>query len=154
MIICNTNRKKLFHLFLEAIIPIFVGGLIYILFRTDSLLMFRWFESFNLSSYVNTLRDSANLVNADYFKTLINTLPGGLWVLSYTSFLLVIWKNEINSRNIFYFIFIPLIAVMSEFLQLFGIVSGTFDILDIISYATGTILPFIIHYHKIKINVI
>ena len=152
MIICNTHREKSFYLILEAVIPVFIGGLIYILFRTDSLLMYRWFEQVNLSGYVYALRESINLVNAGHFKTLINTLPGGLWAFSYTAFMLFIWSYEINSRNIFYFIFIPAVAILSEYLQFIGTVSGTFDILDVFSYAAGAFLPLIIHFSKIKIN--
>ncbi|MCX6166139.1 MAG: hypothetical protein NTU73_14965 [Ignavibacteriae bacterium] len=114
--------------------------------------MYRWFEHLNISGYVYALRESINLVNTGHFKTLINTLPGGLWAFSYSAFLLFIWNNEINTRNIFYFLFIPTVAILTEYFQSIGVVNGTFDILDIISYLAGAILPLIIHFHKIKIN--
>ncbi|MFA5404158.1 MAG: hypothetical protein WC358_04420 [Ignavibacteria bacterium] len=153
MIICNTHQNKKYYLLLEAVVPVFIGALIYILFRTDSLQMYRWFEYLKISGFIYSFRDSVNIFPEGYFKILINTIPNGLWAFSYSAFLLVIWKNEITSHNYYYFIFIPIIAVMSEFMQLFGIVSGTFDILDVISYAFGSILPFAIHYQKIKINI-
>lgn len=147
-----THRIKSVYLLFEAILPVLIGGLIYILLRTDSLLMYKWFQRTNISGSIYLIRDLTNFVNFGYYKTIINTLPGGLWTFSYTAFLLIIWRNKINFGNIYYFIFIPLIAILSEFLQLFGMVSGTFDILDILTYAIGAILPLFIHYHKIKIN--
>lgn len=151
MIICNSFLKRLLTLLLEAVLPLLAGGLIYIFFRTDSLFMFSWFEYLNISGFIHALRESI-IISPNYFiKSLLNTVPNGLWTFSYTAFMLFVWKNRITGKNINYFIFIPFIAVLSEYLQLVGFVRGTFDTLDIFSYLTGAVLPLLIHFHKIKI---
>lgn len=150
MINCNTSRNNFLYLLFKAFLPLLIGGTIYIIFRTDSLLMFKWIEQMDLKGTVMSVRDIAGLYNTENIKIVIHTLPGGLWVYSYITFLLLIWGNEINCNNILYFILIPAAAVLSEFLQLAGIIRGTFDILDIVFYFTGMIFPFLIHFKKIK----
>lgn len=150
----NTFSAKPFYLLPEAFISIITGGLIYILFRTDSLVMFGWFEQIRISEFIYNLRNAQLFPHISSFKTLINTIPGGLWTFSYTSFLLFIWNLEITNRNIIYFISVPIAAVASEILQLTGLIPGTFNYFDIISYIAGTILPLIIHLRKIKNKII
>lgn len=149
---CNADsfNRKPFYLLPEAIITILTGGLIYIIFRTDSLLMFRWFEYLYISDFIYYIRNSLTIPLPSAIKSFLNTAPGGFWTFSYTVFLLFIWNLEINRRNIFYFLIIPAAAVSSEFFQLAGLIPGTFNYLDIVSYLTGTILPVLIHYRKIN----
>lgn len=146
----NTFSAKPFYLLPEAILSVIIGGLIYILFRTDSLVMFGWFEQLRISEFIYNLRDAQLFPQFNSFKTIINTAPGGLWTFSYTVFLLFIWNLELNFRNIFYYMSIPAAAVISEVFQLTGLIPGTFNYLDIISYTAGTIMPFLIHFRKIK----
>jgi hypothetical protein len=150
----NTFSAKPFYLLPEAILSIITGGLIYILFRTDSLVMFGWFEQLRISEFIYNLRDAHLFPQFGSFKTIINTAPGGLWTFSYTVFLLFIWNLEFNFRNIFYFMSVPAAAVVSEIFQLTGLIPGTFNYLDIISYSAGAILPLIIHFRKIKKTII
>jgi len=152
MIVCGVRRNKFIFLMSEAVFSVFLGGMIYVIFRTDSLVMFGWFERMQISDYVYSVRNSVHYSFLETFRTFINTVPGGLWTFSYTAFLLLIWKFKVNFRNIFYFLFIPAIAISSEFLQLTGVINGTFDYLDIISYALGALFPFLIHFNKTKIN--
>ncbi|MBN1634755.1 MAG: hypothetical protein JW917_11370 [Ignavibacteria bacterium] len=148
------HSAKPFYLLPEAIISIITGGLIYILFRTDSLVMFGWFEQLRVSEFIYHIRDADLFPQINSFKTLINTVPGGLWTFSFTSFLLFIWNLEITNRNIIYFISVLSAAVASEILQLTGLIPGTFNYFDIISYIAGTILPLLIHLRKIKNKII
>lgn len=146
----NTFTAKPFYLLPEAILSIIIGGLIYILFRNDSLVMFGWFEQLRISDFIYNLRDTHLFPHFNSFKTLINTAPGGLWTFSFTAFLLFVWNLEINYRNIFYYISVPATAVFSEIFQLTGLIPGTFNYLDIVSYIAGATLPFLIHFRKIK----
>tara|TARA_B100000795_G_scaffold216277_1_gene170160 strand:+ start:431 stop:805 length:375 start_codon:yes stop_codon:yes gene_type:complete len=82
------------------------------------------------------------------------SLPDGIWLFSYLSVLLLIWDNKISKHNIHWVLLIPSIAIFSEIGQLFEIVSGTFDITDLVFYLAGTILPILIFtttYTKIMI---
>ena len=153
----NINRSNYnisVYLLPEAILTVILGGLIYIIFRTDSLLMFRWFEQLQISDYVYKIRESGIFSFLGYNKTIINTVPGGLWAFSYTAFILLIWNMKITSHNIIYFIFIPAAGIVSEIFQLTGTIRGTFDYIDIISYALGAGLPLLIHIRKIKFNLL
>lgn len=40
-----------------------LGGLIYIQYRTDSLLMFDWFHGLGLTDYIENLRNNAQMPN-------------------------------------------------------------------------------------------
>jgi hypothetical protein len=119
--------------------PVFLGGFIYIIFRTEKLIMFRWFEYLNLANEINTIKSFGNTFSfPDWF---IYNLPDGLWVFSYTAISLEIWKNSITRYSIFWILIIPIAAILSELLQLLKIISGTFDFADIVSYLLGITLP-------------
>ncbi|MNU12783.1 hypothetical protein D3C71_08140 [compost metagenome] len=127
---------------LALFIPVILGGFIYLIFRTEKLIMFSWFEYLNLSGKVNVIQNFRNIFSfPDWF---IYSFPDGLWVFSYTAISLEIWKNSINSQNICWILSIPIVAVFSEFLQLFKIIPGTFDLLDVIFYFLGIIIPYYI----------
>lgn len=123
-------------------LPLILGGFIYIIFRTETLIMFHWFKYLNLSNEINIIK---NFKSVHYFPNwFIYNLPDGLWIFSYTAISLEIWKHSITRQNIFWIFSIPIIAVLSEFLQLFKIVPGTFDFLDVTFYLLGTIFSFYI----------
>lgn len=125
-----------------SFLPLILGGFIYIIFRTETLIMFHWFKYLNLSNEINIIK---NFRTAYSFPSwFIYNLPDALWIFSYTGISLEIWKHSITRQNIFWIFSIPIIAVLSEFLQLFKIVPGTFDFLDVTFYLLGTISSFYI----------
>lgn len=124
------------------LLPLIIGGFIYIIFRTETLLMFRWFKFLNLDNEINIIQ---NLRNIYFFPNwFIYNFPDGLWIFSYTALSLEIWRHSLNKQNVFWVLCIPFVAILSEFLQFFKIISGTFDFIDIIFYLIGVILPFYI----------
>ncbi len=78
-------------------------------------------------------------------KWVIYSLPDGLWMFSCTSLILNVWNNRLNKQSIVWIISMPAIAILSEFLQLFHLIRGTFDILDIASYLIGFTSAFFIY---------
>ena len=79
------------------------------------------------------------------------SLPDGIWLFSYLSVLLLIWDNKISKHNIHWVLLIPSIAIFSEIGQLFEIVSGTFDITDLVflpSRNNTSNTDFHYHIHK------
>ena len=110
----------------------------------DTLKMFNWFDSVNLSEAISGLR-LFTLPLADFLPNwFLYSLPAGLWLFSYLSILLVVWNNKISKHNIHWLLLVPTIAIVSEIGQLFGIVPGTFDIFDLTFYLGATILPLLI----------
>ena len=122
--------------------PLTLGGFIYIIFRTETLIMFHWFKYLNISNEVDSIKNMRT--GYSFPNWFIYNLPDGLWIFSYTAISLEIWKNSITRQNIFWVFSIPIISVLSEFLQLFKIIPGTFDFLDVTFYLLGTIFSFYI----------
>ena len=139
------------RIILGCLFSILSGGLIYVLFRQDSLKMFSWFESVNLSNSISEMRLFTlplSIYLPDWF---LYSLPDGLWLFSYVSFLLVVWGNVISKHNIHWVLLVPLIAIFSELGQLIKVISGTFDVVDLCSYFLGAVLPILI-FANLKTN--
>ena len=132
-------------------IPLFFGSIIYIIFRSERLLMFQWFEFLKLNYLIQQIRTYNASYKLPYW--FVYSFPDGLWIMSYLLILIEIWNRKINNQNIFWILIIPFIAITSEAFQYVGILRGTFDILDLISYLLGTFIPFII-YKKLNLFII
>lgn len=127
-----------------------LGGLIYILFRTTTLKMFAWYDKIGLSNSIINLRDHVSPMANDIPNWFLYSLPDGLWIFSYISLMLYIWKNSITKNSVIWIFIIPFIALLSEFGQLLKFVPGTFDISDLLFYVLGIFLPLFIF--KISTN--
>tara|TARA_B100000524_G_C23572905_1_gene342513 strand:- start:22 stop:378 length:357 start_codon:yes stop_codon:yes gene_type:complete len=113
--------------------------------------MFSWFESVNLSNSISEMRLFTlplSIYLPDWF---LYSLPDGLWLFSYVSFLLVVWGNVISKHNIHWVLLVPLIAIFSELGQLIKVIPGTFDVVDLCSYFLGAVLPVLI-FANLKTN--
>ena len=132
--------------------PLVFGGLLYIFFRADSLLMFKWFRMLNLTNVINEIRNYTIPINSFIPNWVLYSLPDGLWLFSYVSLQLYLWKNEINFKNIFWILLIPTIAISSEVGQLIKVVPGTFDLTDLFFYILGSTLPVILYNPLITIK--
>ena len=132
------------QIIIGCLFTLLFGGLIYVLFRQDSLKMFSWFESINLSNAISELRLFTLPLSIHLPDWFLYSLPDGLWLFSYISFLLVVWSNVISKYNIHWVLLVPLIAVFSEIGQLIKVIPGTFDIIDLGFYLLGTALPILI----------
>ena len=84
---------------------------------------------------------------------LLYALPDGFWMFSYMSLILYLWNNELRRDNFFWIFILSIIALLSELGQLLKIISGTFDIVDLLMYLLGTILPFMIYKKSITIKI-
>ncbi|SUX43454.1 hypothetical protein [Chryseobacterium indoltheticum] len=126
---------------LNSIIALTIGTLIYLLFRVSTLKIFSWINVFEIDFTKCKLRDLALSYSAALPQWFIFSLPDGLWAFSYTSIMLCIWDFKINSKNIFWILLIPLIAIISEIGQKIKIVSGTYDHYDLLFYIMGFIMP-------------
>ena len=133
-------------------LTILLGGFIYVSFRVESLRMFSWFNSISLYKVIIATRNytlNYDFLIPDWVKF---SLPDGLWLFSFISLILITWKNEINSSNLFWLIGLPIIALLSEIGQSFSFVPGTFDWIDIAMYLIGFMLPFIINKKSLIIK--
>lgn len=132
-----TYKRRVSHVILSFTILI-IGGLIYLGCRDKSLLMFKWFEYLGISKVVDTFR--SYIYSDGVYGWVKNSLPDGLWLFSYMFLIDAIW-NGTKSRNSYMFLFIlPFFAILSEFLQYFCILPGTFDWIDLASYLLAILL--------------
>lgn len=112
-------------LVLHIVLPIFIGSMIYILFREKTLLMFDWFSYLKLNFIIDFLRNNFYGYRTHVPKSILFSLPDALWVYSFTMFLSIYFKNRILLSIIF------IGSIITEISQLWFVV-GTFDIYDVI----------------------
>jgi hypothetical protein len=126
-------KRKLFFFSIHVLLPLFLGGVVYILWRDPNLLMFKWFGEVGLGPAIDWLRvgtASAQTVLPHWF---IYSLPDGLWVYALTALMMLVWRG-VNSLplKIFWLSLGALIGVGSELAQSAGILPGAFDAVDLL----------------------
>jgi hypothetical protein len=142
------KKQLLFvHLF-----TLLISGLIYLAFRADTLLMFKWFASVSLDTPIEYLREMTLTTKNKLPEWFLFSLPDGLWIFSYITLTLLIWKNKVTKQNFFWVFIIPLTAILSEFGQLIKIVPGTFDLFDLTFYFLGAVAPILIFTNLLTFN--
>jgi len=117
-------------------VPLLLGSMIYILFRSESLLYNRLigFLFYPIATPKTAIE-----------QLIVYSLPDGLWAMSYTMLILHIRKNT-KITTLIWSSIIPLIGIISEIPQYFFILPGTFDIFDLGMYI---VLPItVISYSK------
>jgi hypothetical protein len=132
------------QLILGHLLPLIIGGFIYISFRPDTLLMFKVFTALSVDLPIEYWRENTLGLKPLYPDWFLYSLPDGLWVFSYVSLVLCIWNNTISKYNVFWVFLMPILAVLSEFGQYARIVPGTFDASDMVFYIFGTLLSVLI----------
>lgn len=123
--------------------PLLLGGLLYIAYRSKSLRMFYWFELIGLNSPISNLRDNLYAFKQYIPPWVYFSLPDGLWVYSFTSSILILWK-----KNNYWILFPIITGIMVEVLQGFSLFPGTFDYLDLTFSIIGLTLSKIIINNK------
>ena len=132
-----------------SMILLLIGGILYIAFRTKTLLMFKWAEWLHLDTYVEVMRLHANQYNPPYF--IRYCLPNTLWIISYMIMIdALVSKNDYKIRWI---LALPFIAILFEILQNWEIIPGTFDIWDLLSLVIPTIVYATKYYMNYEKNI-
>lgn len=113
-----------------AMMAMFVGGIIYILWRSNSLIMFTWFDALGVRSQVVMLREHAELYSSIFPCWVFFSLPQALWFFSGMVAFNCVWgKYDVLSKWLWLIVFCS-VAFGFEFGQYIGLVSGYFDIFD------------------------
>lgn len=129
-----------------SLVILLLGGLVYVIYRDKSLLMFDWFNAIGIGNEIDGLRGLFQ--GEGIYGWVKYSLPDGLWIFSYMFLVDAIWNG---SKSISSFIFIyslPIFALLSEFLQYFGLLTGVFDWIDVASYLFAILLFVIIKLIK------
>lgn len=120
-----------------------LGGMLYLLYRPESLLMFNLFDGLGLMPFVEHCRMIAHSIVLPDF--VIYSLPAGLWTASYLLAMYLTTKYQSKKIRLMLALPLPISAILLEFMQLFGWCPGTFDIYDLICY----IVPLIVFVKSI-----
>ena len=120
-----------------GIISLAIGGLVYLCFRPDYLIMFDWAKILGMEYYLNDLRGYSNSFDVYLPDWTIYSAPNGLWVFSFSMFMLSVWGYNLSSLAISWVLILLGISIVSEMMQFFRIIPGTFDPVDIAAYIIG-----------------
>lgn len=117
---------------LVGLFTLTAGGMVYMLYRSHSLLIFHIADRLGLSAWITHLRHSAPVL--DVPEWVIYSLPGGLWATAYILIIEAITQPWPPRKRMLWASSIPLCGIISELLQGIGCLSGTFDIIDVLCY--------------------
>ncbi len=127
------------YFLLAVVLPIVAGGLIYILFRTDTLLMFQWAEAMSLTDLITRSRAAAAPLLPWVPGFVLFSIPDGVWVFSATAFFARLWHDGPLWQRALWIGAAPVMAIGGELGQIVGLVPGTFDVLDLLAYVAATL---------------
>ena len=129
---------------IAGLIFLLSGSYLYLKFRSETLLMFKWAENLGLDFIVSSIRGSFQGLNSDRMKYIIFSAPYGMWVISFCCFIGAIWHKDNSLSAIIWRLFVPVIAISSELLQFVGLLPGTYDTNDLLVLIVSTIIGLII----------
>ena len=136
---------------IHCLTPLLFGGILYILFRSTELRMFKWFSIIEIDNIIYLARTEFYQIRNILPDWVYYSLPDGLWVYSFTSALIIYWHNDVN--NVKFWLIIPFVTgIITELLQGFNMFPGTFDFIDLTFCALGISLSKIFLNHKFKQN--
>ena len=121
------------------------GGALYVLFRTRALLMFVLADKLGLSPILGTVR--AAFTNVHLPEFVVFSLPAGLWSAAYVMLMHGLFDQESRQKRLLWASVIPLIGTLSELMQAFRLLPGTFDVADLACY----VAPYAV-YALISLN--
>jgi len=131
---------------LLGLVTLTTGGVLYLLYRTRSLLVLHLADKIGLGSTIDQLRAQAPTLHVP--EWVIYSLPGGLWAAAYILIMDAVARQLSLGKRLLLASVIPLSGITSELLQWPGLLPGTFDIIDILCYG----LPLAIYSTKLNIS--
>ncbi|HDH53844.1 MAG TPA: hypothetical protein ENH24_05100 [Nitrospirae bacterium] len=128
-----------------ALITLLVGCLIYILWRSETLMMFVWFERLSLNNFFGIMRDRTVGLSVLLPNWFLFSLPNALWLFSGLLVFDFIWGTKVSVSKLFWLFTFCMIAFGAELGQAVGLLQGTFDWIDMILmlFAGVGAIPFI-----------
>ena len=115
-----------------------MGGMTYLLFRPQTLLMFHVTDALGLSAVINSMRKG---ISSQLPEFIIYNLPGALWAAAYILTIDSLMFRQSVMPRILVSGIIPVIGAVSELLQLIGLLPGTFDVADLLCY----LVPYLLY---------
>lgn len=143
------GKLKPYVLIIKEPVQYLILGLgIYIFFRSGQVHFNKWLLNQNLGFDLHWIRSFTLQICEFLPDWFLFSLPDALWMLSLSTLIHDIWKNEPKVNLLFWSMITPIIAVTWEIAQGLKFISGTFDWVDILFYL---IVTAIINF-KLKTN--
>jgi len=115
-------------------------------------MMFRWADAIGVKPVLDNMRVYCTTIQFENLNWFFFSLPDGLWVYSFTSFMLIVWGLKFSRHSIFWISIGPSFALCGEMGQALGVVRGTYDPTDLLLCLIGSILPAAILLTQAKRN--
>ena len=131
------NRKKTFAS-IVAILSLLLGTAIYSFFRPPPVILKNIYAFIGLESAIENIR--IQLTEIALPEWFLYNFPDGLWMLSLSLCILLIWDLGFSRKSIFWIILCLCIGFGFELLQAIKIVQGIFDPLDLLFISFGFFL--------------
>lgn len=120
-----------------------VGGVIYLFLRAPVTLYFRAVDLLGLTSPVFAARRILEPVAAFTPRWVLFSLPDALWAYAGSASMLLLWRDEGETGSkLFWMSLFPVLSLGSEVAQLFHVLPGHFDPMDLTLSALGILLAY------------
>jgi hypothetical protein len=120
----STSKVSLMKIVIHVLMPISIGIIIYMLFRG-----------------IPIIDPHGNIFPIWTIKVpewAMYNIPDGLWMYSLLFCTSMIWAHEKSYTHYGWLTIILILSITSEFLQKWGLITGTFDLQDIYAYLIAT----------------
>lgn len=129
-------------LLLHCGLPLWIGGWIYLLFRSETLLMFDWAESIGILEWIYALRQDWGHWRQALPQWVLFSLPDGAWVYCATAFFGRLWRSGPLVPHVFWSSMAFVLAAGGELAQWPGWIPGTFDAMDLVLYGIAAAVSY------------
>jgi hypothetical protein len=120
---------------IHVLAPTVTGGLIYVLFRDRSLLVFSWIDAIGLGDLTTEARAGVQGFTLPAFVRY--SLPDGMWVYATTSWMSLLWSHPRPISALPWMFCGIALGAGGELGQLVGLIPGTFDSADLLACFAG-----------------
>ena len=141
-------RPFVVHVFL----PFLLGIGIYVLWRPTNLLFFHWTDAWGYFPIVSDYREMVSFVIPYLPGWFLNSLPAALFLYSLTSWFQIVWVDCYGKEWLFWISVALLVGVLSEVFQYYHLLSGKYDLMDVLFYVVAWILGVYIPKEKVDVS--
>ncbi len=124
------------------------GILIYSISRPDTIYINRWIADLISDRSRGILHSIYQNVHLPGW--IIYSLPDALWMSALTLMILMVWNFRLNGKSIVWIGLAIISGFLFECLQVFHLIRGTFDPVDLVFMFLGAFLPISISLLNVK----
>lgn len=122
-----------------ALLPVIIGGLVYLFWRPDSIAFLGWLNVIGLDRSLVHLRIQVAPLYIYLPEWVIYSLPNGLWAFSYAFIITALWWPTLTALKYLWLATIPLVGLGYEVMQYLGIIPGVFCYTDLVLCFIGVV---------------